>query len=129
MPKLIPSIINCKCPKCRQGDLFCNKSSYQYKGFFDMPKKCPKCGQDFQIEAGFYYGAMYMSYAFTIAIIVAVFVAMIVFDVFTIDRFLITDFIVLVLVIPYIFRLSRSSWISLMISYDPKAIGNYERKA
>ena len=71
---------------------------------------------------------MYMSYAFTIAIIVAVFVAMIVFDVFEINRFLITDFIVLVITLPYVFRLSRSSWINLMIKYDPKAIENHEQK-
>jgi hypothetical protein len=93
-----------------------------------MPKNCPKCNQDFQIETGFYYGAMYVSYAFTIAIIVAVFVAMVIFDVFEINRFLIVDSIVLIIVLPYIFRLSRSAWISLMIPYDSKAIENYEQK-
>ncbi len=129
MPNLISSIMYFKCPKCRKGDLFCNKKTYQYKGFFDMPKKCPKCGQDFQIETGFYYGAMYMSYAFTIAIIVAIFVAMIVLDIFTINLFLILDFITLALVLPYVFRLSRASWIALMIKYDPEAIEKYEHKA
>ena len=71
MPNFLSSILQLKCPKCRQGDLFCNKSSYKYKGFFDMPKKCSECGQDFEIETGFYYGAMYVSYALTIALTVA----------------------------------------------------------
>ncbi len=125
MPKLISSVLQLKCPKCRKGDLFCNKSSYQYKGFFDMPKKCTECGQDFEIETGFYYGAMYVSYALTIAITVAVFVALSVLNVFSIGLFLITDLIVLLLALPYVFRVSRSIWIALMIKYDKNAIKHH----
>lgn len=125
MPKLISSVLQLKCPKCRKGDLFCNISSYQYKGFFDMPKKCTECGQDFEIETGFYYGAMYVSYALTIAITVAVFVALSVLNVFSIGVFLITDLIVLLLALPYVFRVSRSIWIALMIKYDKNAIKHH----
>lgn len=128
MPNAIASVLLLKCPKCRQGDLFFNKKIYQYKGFFDMPRKCPKCGQDFQIETGFYYGAMYVSYAITIALIVAVFTALVVFNLFSIELFLLLDFIVLLISLPYVFKVSRSIWIALMIKYDPKAIEKYERK-
>jgi uncharacterized protein (DUF983 family) len=129
MPNPINSVLKLKCPKCRQGDLFYNKKIYQYKGFFDMPKKCPKCGQDFQIETGFYYGAMYVSYALTIALIVAVFIALIVFNIFSIELFLLLDFIALLIALPYLFKVSRSIWIALMIKFDKKAIEKYERKA
>ena len=128
MPKALPSVLQLKCPKCRKGDLFVNKSSYKYKGFFDMPKRCLKCGQDFEIETGFYYGAMYVSYALTIAITVAVFVALTVFNAFSIIPFLIFDVIALVLTMPYVTRVSRSIWIALMIKYDANAIKNHERK-
>lgn len=94
-----------------------------------MPKRCPKCGQDFQIETGFYYGAMYVSYAITIALIVAVFTALIVFDLFSIDLFLLFDFIVLLVALPFVFKVSRSIWIALMIKYDSKAIEKHEHKA
>lgn len=129
MPNPINSVLKLKCPRCRQGDLFCNKKIYQYKGFFDMPKKCPKCGQDFQIETGFYYGAMYVSYALTIALIVAVFIALIVFNIFSIELFLLLDFIALLIALPYLFKVSRSIWIALMVKFDKKAIEKYERKA
>lgn len=129
MPNPIASVLLLKCPKCRQGDLFCNKKIYQYKGFFDMPRKCTKCGQDFEIETGFYYGAMYVSYAITIALIVAVFIALIVFNIFSIELFLLLDFIVLLISLPYVFKVSRSIWIALMIKFDSKAVENYERKA
>lgn len=129
MSNPVSSVLQLKCPKCRQGDLFCNKKIYQYNHFFDMPKKCPKCGQDFQIETGFYYGAMYVSYAITIALIVAVFIALIVFNIFSIELFLLLDFIVLLISLPYVFKVSRSIWIALMIKFDSKAVENYERKA
>ncbi|OFY94699.1 MAG: hypothetical protein A3K10_14455 [Bacteroidetes bacterium RIFCSPLOWO2_12_FULL_31_6] len=129
MPNPINSVLKLKCPKCRQGDLFYNKKIYQFKGFFDMPKKCPKCGQDFQIETGFYYGAMYVSYALTIALIVAVFTVLIVFNIFSIELFLLLDFIVLLIALPYLFKVSRSIWIALMVKFDKKAIEKYERKA
>ena len=129
MPNPINSVLKLKCPKCRQGDLFYNKKIYQFKGFFDMPKKCPKCGQDFQIETGFYYGAMYVSYALTIALIVAVFIALIVFNIFSIELFLLLDFIALLIALPYLFKVSRSIWIALMVKFDKKAIEKYERKA
>lgn len=129
MPKSITSVLLLKCPKCRQGDLFCNKKTYQYKGFFDMPRKCTKCGQDFEIETGFYYGAMYVSYAITIALIVVVFTATYIFNIFSIELFLILDFLVLLITLPYVFKVSRSIWIALMIKYDPRAMEKYEHKA
>ena len=74
-PNIVSSIIKCKCPKCREGDLFINKRAYQYQNFLNVHDNCPKCNQDFQIEAGFYLGAMFVSYGLTIALTVAVFVA------------------------------------------------------
>lgn len=128
MPNVIHSTLAMKCPKCREGNLFVNKNSYQVKGFFDMPKNCSKCGQDFEIETGFYYGAMYVSYALTIAITVAIFVALVVFNIFSITTFLLADFIVLLFATPYVTRVSRSVWIALMVKYNPNAIQEYEQK-
>ena len=90
-----------------------------------MPKKCTKCSQDFEIETGFYYGAMYVSYALTIAITVAIFVALTVLNLFSIGVFLVADLIVLLLLLPYIFRVSRAIWITLMIRYDKNAIKHH----
>ena len=40
-----------------------------------MHKNCPECGQPTEIEVGFYYGTGYVSYALTVALSVASFVA------------------------------------------------------
>jgi membrane associated rhomboid family serine protease len=124
MANQIMSVLKLKCPKCGKGDMFCNKSTYQFKGFFDMNECCPYCKQDFLIEPGFYYGAMYVSYAFTIALTIATFVAMSVLNVFSIGAFIIADIIVLLVTLPYVFKVSRSFWLTLMVKPDDKELSN-----
>lgn len=55
------AILHCKCPQCRTGDVF-NGSMYG----FNIQKtydNCPHCRQRFEIEPGYFYAAMYVSYA------------------------------------------------------------------
>ncbi len=74
-----------------------------------MHKECPVCGQDFQIEPGFYFGASYFSYALNVALIIAfVAVFFVFFDQYS-EWYLISIIVgVTVVLIPINFRLSRS---------------------
>jgi uncharacterized protein (DUF983 family) len=123
---IFKSVLTLKCPKCHEGNMFCNDKIYQYKGFFNMPDYCTKCNQDFQLEAGFYLGAMFVSYGLTVALNIAVFVAFLIFDAYSLFPYLITAGIVLILTGPFIIKISRSIWIALTIHYDPNAIKDYE---
>ncbi len=125
---LLGSVLGCKCPKCHEGDLFLNKKTYQFKDFLEMPNRCAKCNQDFQIEAGFYLGAMFVSYALTVALCIAVFVAFITISTYKLVPFLITVSVTLVVTTPIVLRISRSIWIYMSIRYDPNAISDYEQK-
>ena len=58
----IINILNCKCPRCRRGDMYVHGVSYNLKKFMKMNETCPVCGQVFDIEVGFYYGTGYVSY-------------------------------------------------------------------
>lgn len=60
------AIINCKCPRCRKGDMF-TYSILRVTSFSKMNKTCPRCGLYYEIEPGFFYGAMYFSYALNVA--------------------------------------------------------------
>ncbi|MDB4533529.1 DUF983 domain-containing protein [Vicingaceae bacterium] len=120
------SITQCKCPKCHKGDLFINKSVFKFKDFLEIPNNCEKCNQDFQIEAGFYLGAMFVSYGLTVAITVAVFVAFVTFNAYSLVPFLIATTIALIVTTPYILRVSRSIWIAMSVRYDANAILKYE---
>lgn len=122
MANQIASVIKLKCPQCGDGNLFCNKNIYKYKGFFDMPDNCPKCQQDFQIEPGFYYGSMYVSYGITIAITVSIFVAMTVLNIYSIAGFIITDVLILTLSLPVVFKISRALWLTMNVKKDKKAL-------
>ena len=58
------SIIQEKCPRCQTGKMFKYPATNLAK-FTDMNEKCSVCNLHFEIEPGFYWGAMYVSYAIT----------------------------------------------------------------
>lgn len=68
-PTAFSALVQCKCPRCRQGRMF-STGPYNMKRFTDMPEVCAHCGFKFEIEPGFFWGAMYISYAFSVAIAV-----------------------------------------------------------
>jgi uncharacterized protein (DUF983 family) len=75
MPKnLATSIAQAKCPKCRQGNMF-PVSPFSYRKLTVMHSRCPVCDASLVPEPGFYDGAMYISYAFSVALMVTSLVA------------------------------------------------------
>jgi hypothetical protein len=89
-----------------------------------MPATCPVCGQPTEIEVGFYYGTGYVSYALTVAFSISTLVAWWVLIGFSTNdnRFfwwMGSNAVLLILLQPWIMRLSRSFWISWFVSYDP----------
>lgn len=65
------ALLKGKCPRCRTGNMFVYPAS-NLKHFNKMHAACPHCDVRLQPEPGFYQGAMYVSYAFTVALMVAV---------------------------------------------------------
>ncbi len=60
-----------RCPRCHQGQLF-SRSALNVRHFDEMPEACAVCGQHLEPETGFYWGAMYISFGFSTAIVLAV---------------------------------------------------------
>jgi len=87
-----------------------------------MHDSCSECGQIYQLEPSFFYGAMYVNYALTVAWTVATFVAMYVIDLGweTMD-YVIGMIGVLLLTAPLTFRLGRMIWINIFVKYDSSA--------
>jgi uncharacterized protein (DUF983 family) len=120
----LPSTLQCKCPRCREGNLFKNPLRFTLKGNLEMNTACPVCGQPTEIEVGFYYGTGYVSYALTVALTVSTLVAWWVLIGFSTEdnRFfwwLGSNAVLLLFLQPWLMRLSRSIWISWFVSYDP----------
>lgn len=119
----LASAFGCRCPRCREGKLFKNPVSFRFKKTMEMNKNCPVCRQATEIEVGFYYGTSYVSYALTVAISVATLVAWYVIIGMSTsdDRFfywLGFNAVFLILLQPWLMRLSRSLWISWFVKYD-----------
>ncbi len=113
------SILFNKCPRCHEGQFFKHNSAYWPVHEFDkMNQTCSHCGQNFMPEPGFYYGAMYMSYAFYVGVIlVAVPIGLNWFnlDITELIGWLIGLFIILT---PVFFRLARRAWITVFVPYS-----------
>lgn len=72
------------------------------------------------MEPSFFYGAMYVNYALTVAISVAAFVIGKIFINLSLLQTFAFILLVLFLLIPVTLRLSRIIWINMFVSYDEK---------
>lgn len=85
-----------------------------------MYERCPVCDLNLIPEPGYYYGAMYVSYAITIAIGVALFVLhYLIHKKINAVEFMIELTVFLLLTAPYTFRTSRAMWLNIFVKYDP----------
>ena len=117
----ITSSFQHKCPQCLEGDMFIDRNPYHLKTMSKMYSHCPNCGLNFEPEPGYYYGAMYVSYAFTIAVSVAVFLFYwVLFSEFDTLTFIIANTVVLIFLAPYTFRTARAVWLNLFVKYDAR---------
>ena len=118
--KALTAALNLKCPRCRKGDLF--KSPTYSSHFTNMYTYCPKCNLQFEIEPGFFWGSMYISYGLTIALSIILGILLYVITQISNPWFyvgVITG--ILILSSPYNFRFSRAAMLYLFspIQYDP----------
>ncbi|MGS2740636.1 DUF983 domain-containing protein [Sinomicrobium sp. M5D2P17] len=107
----IAHILKEKCPNCEKGDIFESKGN---AFLFRMPKmhrRCHHCGYNFIREPGYFFGAMYVSYALTMAEMIAVLI---------LGKFVIglgNSYIFVIIMIMAVvcstfnFRLSRTIWL------------------
>ncbi len=128
MFKFLGNIISHKCPKCRKGPLFTHKA-YDLKHFSKMPKQCECCNQPYELEPSFYYGAMYVSYALQVALLVTVFTAyQILYPDVDVMIMIATVIGVSAILYPVIIRLSRSIWIHFFVSFSKEVSENCKCK-
>lgn len=114
------SIIKMKCPRCHEGDFFVSKP-YDLKKAGDLYQNCSNCNLKYSKEPGFYYGAMYVSYALGVALFVALWVS---FNLFFPNLSVYWQVGIIsissVLLGPYLYALSKIIWANFFIKYDPE---------
>lgn len=105
--------------------MFQTKRSYS-KIFMQMHDRCAVCGQQMEIEPSFYYGTGYVSYALSVAVSVASFIAWWVIIGLSLkdNRFfwwIGFNAVLHILLQPYLMRLSRTIWLAFFVRYDREA--------
>lgn len=117
--KKIYTIVTLKCPSCGKGNLFKYQNPYKLKHLYDMNTNCPLCNQDFEIEPGFYWGAMYLSYilnAFWSGFLFLTYATLAWGHIIEYGNYYISTVVIsIVLFAPYTIQLSRSLWIHLWL--------------
>lgn len=121
--KAYQAILEGRCPKCREGKLF----KFPLRDIFHftkMHRECLHCGLRFEVEPGFFFGAMYISYAATIAILVATGVILSIIEKYELTNFVITATAITILLMPIIFRYSRILFLFWFggVKYNPDLV-------
>ena len=115
------SILRLKCPRCHEGNLFVSRNAYNFKNMLAMPEHCPVCNQNFEVEPGFYSGALWISFPIIVVIAIPFYLVM---D-FVLRLSFEWMFIIMAIYIlglqPVIMRYSRAIWINVFVHYDPDA--------
>ena len=108
---LLQRSLRLRCPRCGSGRLF--------DGWFSMHENCSTCSLVFEREQGYFVGAIYVNYAFTVLLSLAGYFALDIYaDVsLTVQLSLWCAFCVAFPV--YFYRYSKSLWLMIDAVFNP----------
>lgn len=116
---LLSSCLNMTCPQCRATRMFKKPGFFVYFKTFEMHANCGKCGLKFELEPGFWYGALWASYPLLI-IIEFPFLLMSLFKSWgNYWSPLVIMAIVFIILWPTFIRLGRSIWVHAWVKFIP----------
>ena len=113
----VSNVVTGVCPNCKKTKVF---KTLGNPILFKMPQmndECVACNYSFHRETGFYFGAMYMSYALTVAEMVAVFVIGLLLKLSFLHMFMMVVVVILALS-TFNYRISRLMWLNIFYEKD-----------
>ena len=118
----LQAMATARCPRCRKGPIF-RFPFYKVLKSTATHKECPHCKLRYEIEPGFFWTDMYVSYAQFVAIMVAVGLS-----IFLLARpaspigYIVPVFATMLVLYPFIIRVSRVVTIHLFsgVKYQPE---------
>ena len=114
------SVLFFKCPACHEGDFFVSHP-YDLTKAGDIYKSCSVCQTKFSKEPGFYYGAMYVSYAIAVGLSLSIYLLFNVFNYdISVELFLLAYSVFILLSSPLIYALSKIIWANIFIKFHKK---------
>jgi uncharacterized protein (DUF983 family) len=125
-PRLL-SFILCRCPRCGRDEVF-PKSILNLRRFSETQYSCNHCKLSYEPEPGFFFGAMYWSYALIVALIVSLSIVFSLLGLF--DYAIVGIPVAIVVLLPVIFRYSRMLMLYVVypMMYKELYFGNKQGK-
>jgi uncharacterized protein (DUF983 family) len=112
------SILKMRCPKCNKGRFY-ESHPYNLKKIGEVKKECNNCNLKYDMEPGFFQGSYYVSYGLGVALFVAIFILkMLILPDLAYLSTLILMVVVLLVLAPLLFALSKIIWINLFVNFD-----------
>ncbi len=115
-----------RCPRCRQSPLF--TEPFEISKPLEMPYACTTCGQRYEPEPGYYFGAMFISYGLSSMLLLPIALILNIYTELSVNGIMAIIIFIGAILFMRILRLSRSLWIHIMIRYDPSAINRYNAR-
>lgn len=116
---LIYAIFSMRCPKCRQGKLFVNRSVFPLSQAVKMHDDCQVCGQRFKNESnngpGINYALTVMIFFLNLCWYWPIFG--ITYRDYSIYYYMITSTVVVILLQPWLMRLSRVLYLYMYLAF------------
>lgn len=125
MLKYWRNIVQLKCPRCHKGDLFTHKGLLRFTKILDMPEECSHCGLHYEIEPGFWIGALWTSYPFVVIIEFPFLLIGILYYEINLIYVMLGLGVIFAFTYSFLMRIGRSLWIYLSIPFDPKHAENH----
>lgn len=112
-PNRLSAILRFRCSHCLEGRVF--------QSLFRANDTCPICGIQFEREYGYFLMSIFMGYIFSFLAILPAMLIMLLIGGFPIYLYGVVALLILLLLSPLIFRLSRVSWLHIDELLDPRA--------
>jgi uncharacterized protein (DUF983 family) len=113
-----------KCPRCHEGNMF---NAPITEGIYKMNQECPVCKQSFNLEPGFYWGAMYIGYALSGGYMLSTVGLMLLAFNWSVEAAFAVSIVGGIFIFPFIARLARAVWLHIYVGYDEKFAPEYNK--
>lgn len=114
------SVLYNKCPRCHIGRFWASNNPFKnmFSRSVETCKTCDNCCLFYELETGFWYGSMYVSYAISVAVMVLFWsLTTFLLPIINIFNEILIIVLAILLVSPVNYHLSRLIWINFFIKY------------
>lgn len=118
LTEIIKSTVTNTCPRCHHGKVFENANPYSFENGLSMKETCTECHLKYEREVGFFYGAMYVSYALMSGILIVWFITDLIW--LHLDPLKLASLVVgsMLVLFPVVYRWARIIWLNFFFRFD-----------